>query len=105
MAQYDVYVNPQRQSRQFVPFVVDVQSGLIDQLPTRLVLPLSRVGAVMTHLPLNLCPVVRIEGETLTIQPHLAAPVAANQLKTLVANLQSRSGDIAAALDAVLSGI
>lgn len=105
MAQYDVYVNPQRQSRQFVPFVVDVQSSLIDGLPTRLVLPLSRVGATVTHLPINLCPLVSIEGEKLTIQPHLAAPVAASLLKNPVANLQPRSSDIAAALDAVISGV
>lgn len=104
MAQYDVYVNPQRQSRQFIPFVVDVQSGLIDQLPTRLVLPLSRFSASVARLPLNLCPVVSIDGEKLTIQPHLAAPLAASQLKSPVANLQSRSGEIAAALDAVISG-
>ncbi|PKO61158.1 MAG: plasmid maintenance protein CcdB [Betaproteobacteria bacterium HGW-Betaproteobacteria-18] len=105
MAQYDVYVNPQRQSRQFVPFVVDIQSCLIDQLATRLVMPLSRVGSALTHWPVNLCPVVSIEGEKLTIQPHLAAPVAASLLKNPVTNLQPRSSDIAAALDAVISGV
>lgn len=105
MAQYDVYVNPQRQTRQFVPFVVEVQSSLIDRLPTRLVLPLSRVGAMMPKLPLNLCPMVTIEGEKLTIQPHLAAPVAVSHLKNPVANLQPRASDIAAALDAVISGV
>ncbi|MBV5298055.1 MAG: CcdB family protein, partial [Rhodoferax sp.] len=36
MAQYDVYPNPQRQSRQFIPYVIDVQSNLIDCLATRL---------------------------------------------------------------------
>ncbi|MDD2880382.1 MAG: CcdB family protein [Rhodoferax sp.] len=105
MAQYDVYTNPLRQSRQFVPFVVDVQSTLMDQLATRLVLPLSRVGSMMPHLPVNLCPVVSVEGERLTIQPHLAAPVAASLLKNPVTNLHSRASEIASALDAVISGV
>lgn len=105
MAQYDVYVNPQRQSRQYVPFVVDVQSSLIDRLATRLVLPLSRVGLLAPHLPMNLCPVVLVDGEKLTIQPHLAAPVAASQLKNPVANLHPLASDIAAALEAVISGV
>ena len=52
MAQFDVYVNPNPESRQSVPFVVDVQSGLIDALPTRLVMPLSRIGAGQARFPL-----------------------------------------------------
>lgn len=105
MAQYDVYVNPQRQSRQFVPFVVDVQSALMDRLVTRLVLPLSRVGSTVSHLPINLCPIVSIEGEKLTIQAHLAAPVVASLLKNPVTNLQPWASEIASALDAVTSGV
>lgn len=105
MAQYDVYVNPQRQSRQFVPFVVDVQNALMDRLVTRLVLPLSRVGSMVSHLPINLCPIVSIEGEKLTIQAHLAAPVAASLLKNPVTNLQPWASEIASALDAVISGV
>jgi toxin CcdB len=105
MAQYDVYINPLRQSRQFVPFVVDVQSTLIDQLATRLVLPLSRVGSMMPQLPVNLCPVVSVEGERLTIHPHLAAPVSASLLKNPVINLQPWASEIASALDAVISGV
>ncbi len=105
MAQYDVYVNPQRQSRPFVPYVIDVQGILIDRLPTRLVMPLSRVGATLPQLPLNLCPVVCFEGETLSIHPHLAAPVPASSLKHPVLNLQSHASTIRAALDAVISGV
>ncbi len=47
MPQFDVYLNPHAASRATVPFVVDVQSGLIEALPTRLVMPLSRVGAAL----------------------------------------------------------
>ena len=64
MAQFDVYVNPNPESRQSVPFVVDVQSGLIDALPTRLVMPLSRIGAGQARFPVNLCPLVEIEETT-----------------------------------------
>ncbi len=105
MAQYDVYLNPQPNSRQSVPYVVDVQSGLIDQLPTRLVMPLSRVGAGQPVLPTALCPGVEIEGEALSLMAHLAAPVPARLLKRSVATLSHRASDISAALDAVLSGI
>ena len=45
MPQFDVYVNPQPASRQSVPYVLDIQNALIDQLPTRLVMPISRLGS------------------------------------------------------------
>jgi toxin CcdB len=104
VAQFDVYVNPQPASREFVPYVLDVQSALIDKLATRLVMPLTRVDATVGKLPVNLCPVVEITGETLSLQPHLAAPVAARLLKKPVISLRHRASEISSALDAVISG-
>ena len=104
MAQYDVYPNPQPNSRLSVPYVVDVQSGLIDQLPTRLVMPLSRVGVDQPMLPTALCPSVEIDGEALSLMAHLAAPVPARLLRRPLATLSHRASEISAALDAVLSG-
>jgi len=104
MAQFDVYVNPQPASRQFVPYVVDVQSPLIDALATRLVMPLSRVGAGQGRLPVNLCPTMQVEGEPLSLMPHMAAPILVRALGQPVASLAGRAAEITGALDAVLSG-
>lgn len=104
MAQFDVYANPQPASRQFVPYVVDVQSDLINQLATRLVMPLTRVGVGEARLPINLCPSVEIGGEPLTLLAHMAAPVAARLLRKPVGSLQHRASEVSAALDAVISG-
>ena len=104
MAQYDVYINPQPGSRASVPYVIDVQSGLIDQLATRLVMPLSRVGVDQPRLPTSLCPMVDIEGEPLSLMPHLAAPIPARLLKKPVASLAHRASDVSTSLDAVISG-
>jgi len=105
MAQFDVYANPNPGSRATVPFVVDVQSGLIDALPTRLVMPLSRVGASAARPPPNLCPPVEVAGETLTLMPHLAAAIDRRLLRKPLLSLAHRAHDISAALDAVVSGI
>jgi toxin CcdB len=105
MSQFDVYANPNPGSRASVPFVVDVQSGLIDALPTRLVMPLSRVGAGQARLPSNLCPPVMLEGEMLSLMPHLAAPIDKRLLRRPVQSLAHRAHEISAALDAVVSGV
>jgi toxin CcdB len=104
MAQFDVYANPQPDSARFVPYVLDVQSALIDQLSTRLVVPLSRVGLQQARLPLNLCPVLEVAGEPLVLMPHLAAPMLKRLLRKPTASLAHRSAEVMGAMDAVLSG-
>ncbi len=104
MAQFDFYVNPHPGSRRFVPYVLDVQSTLIDQLDTRLVMPLSRVGVQQARLPSSLCPLLEVEGEPLALMPHLAAPVSTRLLKKPAGSLAYRSAEITGAMDAVLSG-
>jgi len=104
MAQFDVYANPQPDSARFVPYVLDVQSALIDQLSTRLVVPLSRVGLQQARLPLNLCPVLDVAGEPLVLMPHLAAPMLVRLLRKPAGSLAHRSAEIMGAMDAVLSG-
>ncbi|WP_326541236.1 CcdB family protein [Pseudorhodoferax sp.] len=104
MAQFDVYANPQASSRQSVPYVVDVQSPLIDVLHTRLVMPLSRVGVGQARLPASLCPTVEVDGEPLSLMPHLAAPLVARLLGEPVASVSHLASDVVGALDAVVSG-
>jgi len=105
MAQFDVYINPQAGSRQFVPYLVDIQSALIDQLTTRLVVPLSRIGSGAEKLPRRLTSLFEIDGETLALLPHLTAPVQMRLLKKPVMTLLSRADELTAALDAVVSGV
>ncbi|MDH5211807.1 MAG: CcdB family protein, partial [Betaproteobacteria bacterium] len=40
MARFDVYRNPNRKSRDRVPLLLDVQASLLEDLATRLVVPL-----------------------------------------------------------------
>ena len=105
MAQFDVYINPQAGSRQFVPYLVDIQSALIDQLTTRLVVPLSRVASGADKLPRRLTPLFEIDGEALAFLPHQAAPIQLRLLKKPVMSLHSRADEMTSALDAVVSGV
>ena len=41
MPQYDVYANPSRSAADGIPYVVVIQSDLLDALPTRLAMPLA----------------------------------------------------------------
>lgn len=103
MAQFDVYPNPSPRSREWVPYVVDVQCDLLSALRTRLVMPLTRVG--VAQAPRRLAPVFVIDGERLALQPQTATGMDARLLKKPVASLLAHSGEIRDALDAVVSGV
>lgn len=105
MAQFDVYPNPQIQARDRYPFVVNIQSALLDGLPSRLVIPLSSVGMQASSLPKRLVIEANILGRKLTLMPQLAAPVPTDRLSKPVANIAAMQFDIVSALDAVISGI
>ena len=105
MAQFDVYRNPNPRSKDTVPYIVDVQSALLDALPTRLVMPLSRAGVMAVGMPQRLVPVFSVEGEKLALHAHQSAGIDARLLKKRVASIRQHAGEIRDALDAVISGI
>ncbi len=104
LAQYDVYANPSRSAADGIPYVVVVQSDLLDALATRLTVPLAVVDAA-TKVPLALCPVITVKGQRLHALAHYAAPLPAKALKRPVVNVASQASALVSALDAVLSGI
>ena len=104
MAQYDVFPNPSSSASAGIPFVVVIQSDLLDALPTRLTLPLALVDAA-TRAPTVLCPVIVVKGQRLHALAHFAAPLPAKLLKRRVDNVAAQASALVSAMDAVLSGL
>jgi toxin CcdB len=103
MAQYDVYVNPSKSASDGIPYVVVIQSNLLDALATRLTMPLS-ITDTSVKIPTSLCPVVVIKGKRFHALAHFAAPLPAKLLRRPVANVASQGSALVSAMDAVLSG-
>lgn len=105
MAQFDVYRNPSQRQRDAMPYMVNVQSDLLDGLPTRLMMPLVKPSLVPASVPRNLCPTVDFGGERFHLLAQQAAPFLARDLGKPLGSINSRASDIVAALDAVISGV
>ena len=105
MAQFDVYRNPSPHQREAMPYMVNVQSNLLDGLSTRLMMPLVRPSVVPAFIPQNLCPRADFEGERLHLLAQLVSPFRTRDLGKCLGNVASRASDIVAALDAVISGV
>lgn len=104
MAQYDVYPNPSNSAASGIPYVVVVQSDLLDALATRLTVPLSELDAA-GKVPTALCPVIVVKGHRLHALAHYAAPLPAKVLRRPVDNVAAQSSALVSAIDAVLSGV
>jgi len=104
MAQYDVFVNPSRSVEDGIPYVVVIQSDLLDALATRLTIPLAALGFA-GKVPTALCPVIMVKGKRLHALAHFAAPLPAKSLRRVVDNVAAQSSALVSAIDAVLSGI
>lgn len=104
MAQYDVFANPSSSAAAGIPYVVVVQSDLLDALATRLTMPLA-VLDYAGKVPTALCPVVVVQGQRLHALAHYAAPLPAKLLRRPVDNVGAQASALVSALDTVLSGI
>jgi toxin CcdB len=105
MAQFDVYANPVKSQREDIPWCVDIQSDLLANLSTRLVVPLALRKHMPSIAPPRLCPLVQWEGEAFVALPQMTAPFRARDLGAPRGNLRSHASDLVAAVDAVISGV
>ena len=104
MAQYDVYPNPSTSAGQGIPYVVVIQSDLLDGLATRLTIPLATLS-YSGKVPSALCPLVTVKGQRLHALAHFAAPLPTKLLRKPVGSVSAQASALVAAVDAVLSGI
>ena len=105
MAQFTVCRNRNPQTRSTVPFLLDVQNDLLDDLETRVVVPLCPKSAMKGKALRTLMPVLAIEGESFVMLTPQMAGVPKSELGAPVARLEQHRFEIIAAIDFLLTGI
>lgn len=104
MAQFDVYRNPNRSAAGTIPFLLDVQSGFLSDLATRIVVPLAKDSDSAKPMR-RLNPRLRVEARDVVMMTDWMAAVRTAALGAPVASLAARRDDIIAALDFLITGI
>ena len=105
MAQFPVYRNKNAQTRGAIPCVVDIQSGILDHLDPRVVIPLAKAKSIGGPPSETLKLEFEIDGERLILLTPLLAGVSKKILGAEVGSLASHSFEIVAALDLIVSGV
>ncbi len=105
MAQFSVHRNPNAATRATFPFLLDVQNDLLNELGTRVVVPLCSAAAMKGKLLRHLMPTFAIEGKQFAMMTPQLAGVSVKQLGPKVAELSGKRVEIVAALDLLITGI
>lgn len=104
MPQFAVYRNENPASSEEFPFLVDVQADLLDELDTRVVIPLGK-AAELSGFPMRyLIPVVAFDGEPYALLTPQLAGISRCELGPPAGSLADQERAILTAIDFLLRG-
>jgi toxin CcdB len=104
MTQFTVYRNKNARTKALFPLLVDVQSDLLEDLQTRVVIPLSKAAALTKKPVSHLMPVLKFDGASyILMTPELAA-IDQRDLGAATGSLAERRDAIIGAIDFLLTG-
>ncbi len=105
MGQFALYKNENNATKKTYPYFVDVQNDLLDELNSRIVIPLSPYKTLNNTNAKKLCPVLEFEDTPFVLLTHQMASVPRSILKKKVASLEKNRYEILGAIDLLLTGI
>lgn len=104
MAQFTVHRNKNPKSKAEVPYLLDVQSDLLNELHSRVVIPLFPKKTAGVKPITRLTPEFQIEGRKVILMTPQLAGISLNDLGDPVADLSEHRSVIISALDLLISG-
>lgn len=105
MAQFSVYQNKNIQTKKTFPYLLDVQSNLLSELVTTVVIPLAKFDQSREKILTRLTPILRFDQhEFVMLTPQLAG-IQRKELGKLAFEVSHAKTDIISALDFLISGV
>jgi toxin CcdB len=104
MAQFILYSNTNHATKAIYPYLLDVQSPILDSLDTRLVIPLALTSRFKDKVIKNLTPELSIKGhDYLVLTPQMAA-INKKSLGVFIMDLSNSRNTIISAIDFLITG-
>ncbi|MBS0614723.1 MAG: CcdB family protein [Proteobacteria bacterium] len=105
MAQFDVYRNRNARTRRHFPLLLDIQSDLLEQMDTRVVIPMMELGKPLKRSMRHLTPEVLFRGTRYRLMTPQLAGVSRPDLGEITGSLAEERPAIIAAIDFLITGI
>ena len=104
MRRFHAYELRSAKGRASYPLVLNVQGELVDDLRTRVVVPLAPAAGFKGKVINRLMPLLEIEGESWVMLTAQLGAIRVQDMGLEVANLSDKRFTIIAAIDVLLSG-
>ncbi len=105
MAQFDVFKNKNRSTKALYPYLLEIQSNLLSELKTTVVIPLTLAKNYNGNNLRTLHPIFVVSGKQYITMTTLIAGVDRSNLGENISSLSDSRDDIISALDFIISGI
>ncbi len=105
MSQYTLYENENKNTKKTYPYFVDVQSDILVELNTRIVIPLTPLNTLNNTTAKKLCPTIEISGHSFVLLTHQLTSIPTSVLVKETASLENYRDEILGAIDLLLTGI
>jgi toxin CcdB len=103
--QFSIYRNRNPQTKSVFPLLLDIQSDLLEDLPTRAVIPLTQSSGVALKPLSRLTPVIKVDGKAYILLTYQLAGIAKTMLGPVVSDASDDRDVIVAALDFLIGGV
>jgi len=98
MAQFKAYENSNRATKKTYPYFLDIQSNLLDELRTSIVIPLCPTILAEEATITRLCPILEIDGNEYVALTQQIAGIDRKALGDEVCDLSQYRSEIISAL-------
>lgn len=105
MSQFTVHRNTNPTTKAAIPFLLNVQSDLIEDLGTRVAVPLYPAAAMKGKAIRTLTPTFEIDGKQYVMMTPQLAGIPKKLLGAPVADISAKRDEIISALDLLITGI
>lgn len=105
MAQFSVYHNKNTQSKKTYPYLLEIQSNLLQDLATTVVVPLVKFEKNKTKVLTGLTPVFSLDQQDFVMLTPQLAGIQRKELGKLAFELLHARAEIVGALDFLISGV
>ncbi len=104
MPQFSIHINQNPMSKKNYPYLINVQSTLLDDLETRLVIPLTPISTYSGKPIKELNPIVEIKGKELIVLTQQMAAIRKSDLGSFVCDIASCRQKVLSSIDFLITG-
>ena len=105
MSQYHIYENLNPNSKNTYPYLIDVQTTLLSDLETRIVIPVALKSKFGKGIVKNLNPIIIINKKEYVVITQQISGIPSKQLGSSICDCLSTRQEILSAIDFLITGI